>query len=363
MLQFFLTKHQPFNMARKSYPKMDYIRRRYNIEFERLLKYYQDRNKFVNNSHILVRAIGDMLPEATRDDIGYFKYLDSGLEFINKHYNFTSNTSVGKLHEDLFYGSNSYVIINSVRTNVNLFFLKYNWLKLNPIRVIYNTSSDLDFYINDKSKIPDKTNLMSIEIDLVLTCMMYKYWANRQLMEDKSTKISRFVANILLPRLMMANLDIVMFNRFKNIFYYDKNPDFRIDHPFHVVDLSKGVDDNLREAIKYIHNSNFSLDQLLYNIPTLLHDNMKDVLWFNNTFPTRQSLWSLWVSRIEYMVFLLDLLGERGMSKNEQIINKIPFEIKRLENGSTEIRNKLPPVLITEFYNNIEKLKDKLGKR
>ena len=363
MLQFFLTKNQPFNMARKSFPKMDYIRRRYNIEINRLITYYQDRNKFINNSHILVRAIGGLLPESSKEDIDYFKYLESGLEFINKHYKFTSNTSTGILHENLFYNSNSYVIVNSVRTNINLFLLKHNWFKQIPIRVTYNTSSDLDFYIYDKSKIPKNTSLMSIEIDLVLTGMMYKYWRNKQLMDGKSVSLSRFIANILLPRMMLSNIDIAMFNRCKNLFYNGSNPDFIIDHPFHVTDLSKGIDGVMSDAINYIHNSSFTLDQLLYNIPPLLKDNMKDVLWINNLNPTRQSLWSLWLSRIEYMNFLIDLLGERGVLRNKQILNKIPFDIKRLENGSTEINSKLPPVLLTEFLSNIEKLKEKIGRR
>lgn len=365
MFRFFLKQGQPFQYSTKSYPKMDYIRRRYTTEIGRVLQYYRNRNKFINNSNILVRALSFMLPEINLEDGIFFYRLKDNAEYLSKHFQFTNNISYGKLHENIFYSSNSYVLINTVSNPLNLYFLKYNWKEQQPIRVIYTNSTDLDYYIFDKSKY-NKTNIpivMSVEIDFTLMGMMYKYWYREQLSLDNNTSVSRFIVNYVLPSMILSNFNLVMLNRFKNVFYKQKCKDFDIEHPFYLVDLSKGIDDVMEEAVNYISDASFPIEQILANIPTLFND-MQSSLWLNNLNPTRQASWSLWLSRLDYMVFFIELMGKRGFARNKDRLYHLPREIKQFEQQSiSSIINNLPLSISTMYYGNIEKLKLKVGRR
>ena len=366
MFRFFLRPpNDNFHYATKSFPKWDYITRRYVSELSRLLHYYRNRNKFINNSHILVRALGSMLPELSNDDGSFYNKLSINAENLSKHFQFTNNISRGKLHENLFYSRNSYVLINTVQNNLNLYFLKHNWKNQQPIRVVYSNSSDLDYYIFDKSKSIDSPipNIMSIEIDFGLMGMMYRHWYREQLLQDNNTSVSRFIANYVLPSMVISNFNIAIFNRYKNLFYNIPNKEYDIEHPFYLQDYSKGVDDVLRESLRYTTNASFPIEQILLNIPTLF-GNMNKTLWLNNLNPSRQSLWTLWLSRLEYIVFLLELMGERGKARNKDRLYHLPRQIKEFENmAMSSIIDNLPLSLSALCYGNIEKIKIKVGRR
>lgn len=363
MLDFFLVKNHPIRYGIKEWSKFDYIKRRYEYEITKIVNYYNNRERATNNSFILSRLVDILAPNIERDPVTFFKYVDYDAPYIARQFKFVSNISTGQVHENIFYKNNSYVIFNHVTSDFNMFDLSNTWLQQTPIRVIYNNSSELDFYTMDKTKSYTGINVMIVEVDINLMLMMYYYWCKDRISKEQSTDANVFVRTIVLISMIKSNTDIILFNRFKDIYYENPLPMNKYDHPFHVLDYSSGIDNIYKDLINFIIKGNYPIEQVLVTIPTIINQNMLQALYINRPIYTRQSEWSIWVSRISYITFLIDLIGERGISRNKHLLYRLPSKIKELERRSTEVLNKLPDEWQNEFLRHIELIKTKIGKR
>ena len=363
MLNFFLTKYHPDQLGIKQYSKFDYIRSRYQFEINKITEYYQHRIRAIYNNNIFSRVITLMSPDINLDLFEYFKYVDQDAPYIARQFNMVNNISQGKMYKNIFYEDNSYAIINHVSNDINLYSIRQNWRQLAPLRCIYTRTYNLDFYQMDKKKIPSSEELTVVEIDIVMMLLQYRFWAVERLLNDNSTNPNVYVYTILYPNFVNTIIDIKLFNRFINVFNNRNMVTADIKHPFHVLDYSNGIDQIYKQVQKDFTHSNPPLQQVLETIPTIYNKDMIHALYINNPYYTKQSEWSLWLSRIDYIVFLLDFLGDRGIARNRMYVNRLPSLIKRLENGSTIIESKIPPHMYKSFTESIEKIKEKIGRR
>jgi hypothetical protein len=102
--------------------------------------------------------------------------------------------------------------------------------------------------------------------------------------------------------------------------------------------------------------------QILKTIPTVVSENMYDVLTIEHKYYTQQSEWVLLLSRIYIINDIIRLLGKRGMSRNKDLLNRIPVYLKVVARIRT-IDNKLLDVLNLDFRYELELLKSKVGRR
>lgn len=363
MFNLFLTKEHPINYAVKKYATFEYISRRYLAELTKIILYYRNRTGAVDNTNIFSRIITLASPDIDLNIGDYFKYTDANVDYITRQFKLTSNISMGIVHNNIFYKDNEYTIIRHINTDINISKLKDNWINRSPIRVIYTTETDIDFYILDKHKIPNDTTITIVEIDTTLMLLMYRYWTKERLKEDRSINPNYFVYNIVLPNTIKTMLDIVLFNRLRKLYYKESMKDFRIHHPFNVLDYSSNIDRMYRLVLDNIVNTPAPLEQILYTIPTMVYPTMLNALYINSPIYNKNSEWVIWIARLEYIVFLLDLLGERGISRNREYVYRLPVMIKTLENRSTTVLDKLPNEMITMFNYYIEEIKRRVGRR
>lgn len=363
MFEFFLNKDYPIQHAIKKYTMFEYITRRYQAEITKITLYYRNRYRATNNTNLFNRIITLMSPDLELDIADYFKYTDANTKYITRQFDFTSNISMGKVHENVFYANNEYVIINHVDTDINIFKLREDWINKTPIRIIYTNETDLDFYVLDKKKETLDTTITIVEVNTTLMLMMYRFWAINQIKEGRATNPNYFVATILLPNMIKTMVDHVLFNRLRKLFYGEKIRNFDINHPFNVIDYSSRVDGIYRNVLDDIHNVSAPLEKVLYTIPTIIYPTIIDALFINRPIYTRRSEWAIWVARLEYMLFLIDLLGEKGVARNREYIYRLPVRIRELENRSTTIVDKLPNEMICNFNYCLEEIKRKIGRR
>lgn len=363
MLNFFLTKNHPIQYAIKKYSRFDYIKRRYEYELNKILNYYHNRDRAVEGRNIFSRMIHLLSPNIDTDIGDFFSYADREGPYIAKQFHLVSNMNKGRVYENLFYHRNNYVIINHVNSGYNLFNIKENWINLCPLRITYSNITDLDFYLLDNTKALNYKTVMVCELDIILMLLQYYFWCKERLHEDFSTNSNVFVYKVLLPNAMKTGIDICIFNRFMNLFYnYDMN-NFELKHPFHVIDFRNYVDEILKLIIKDIDKGNYAIEQVLHMLPTIVNENMIDALYINNPWFNRQSEWTIWVARIKYIDFLIDLIGKRGVSRNKHLLNRLPSRIRELENRSTHYEHMLPNELLTDMNYHIENIKEKIGRR
>ena len=363
MFNFFLTKNHPFEYAIKKYSRFDFIKRQYLHEINKLLDYYHNRDRSVPGGNLFYKLIHG-LDINIYDNIGdYFKYIDRNSEYVAKTMKLTMNSAQGEVFENLFYRDNSYAVINYVTSEYDLYNIEKNWIHYTPLTVTYSNITDLDFYLFDKTKRTNRTIVMVTELDVNLMLLMYYCWCKQRLAQDRSTNPGAFVYKILYPNMMVSHIDIAIFNRLMWKFYKYDLPNFELDHPFHVIDFTRYIDDILNNIIKDVDKGSYYAEQLIKMIPTVTHKDMLEALYINRKYPTRQSEWAIWIARLKYINFLIDILGERGVARNRDLFYTLPSKIKALENRSTYFESILPNVMLTDYKYEIENIKSKIGRR
>ena len=363
MFSFFLRKNHNIATPLKKYSKFDWIRRRYEFEINKITDYYTHRTRAVNNTNLFSRMIFLLQPNLDLDIATYFRYVDQNSEYLARQFKMVSNISKGSVYKNLFYKDNSYAIVNYVENDINIFTIGDSWRELVPLRMIYTNSTSVDFYQMDKTRIPEHQNLTVCELDVNMMLLQYRYWAKERLRDDFSTNPNVYVYQMLYPRFVNSGIDIALFNRLMALYYNYSIEENDIRHPFHVLDYTNGIDSIYKEVLSHMDKGNMMLEQMLRMIPTLYYDNMLDALYINRPIYTRQSEWSIWVSRLKYFNFLIDLMGPRGISRNRMYLYNLPTLIRQLENRSTDLTMVLSNDLLSMVYTEIEKIKTKIGRR
>lgn len=344
MIDFFLSNPSRIQYGYKTYPKWDWIKRNYKDSIENLINYYHYRITFVNNKHILTRIIKTIDPGYTKDIFSYMKDLETNAKYIARDFKLVNNISKGTIFKNIFYSGNSYEIINHVEFDYDFLEVDKNYSEYNPLRVVYTEETDLDFHLLNGLKEKVKPSLSVFELDITLMLLMYRAWSKRRIKFGFSNNPNIFVSTIVIPNAIKTMVDLIIFNRFIYIAKGIDLPDFKLKHKIYTLDYSRGVDDILSRVANDMVNTNTALEQFINTIPTLFYPNMFSALKLSRRLQTRQSLWATWMARVKYINILLDLLGPNGLTRNNLLINTLPYDIKELKNGKTDYYVKLREV-------------------
>ena len=363
MIRYFTSKRNGLALPIKKYTRFDYLRNRYQLELEKIKAYYRERDTAINNNHILSKII-DLLDASISLDINkYYEIVDTQGPYVCRQLGLVSNINNGEIFENIFYKQNSYEIINYVTNDIITYELETDWKNRECLKVTYTDETDLDFHLLNGSKSKYKESLTVFELDVPMMLLMYRSWSKARLRENKSTDSNVFISTIVIPNALNNMLDLVLFNRFMCITNNINIPLFRIKHPIPVFDYSYGIDKIYKEVVKDVYNNNIYLDQMMSTIPCMFNSNMKDTLFINRPYPNRQSEWVIWLARIKHISFILNVLGYRGIAKNKDVFNSLPYLLKELKNRSTNIYSKLNGILLNNFIKEVEEIEKYVGTR
>lgn len=363
MLKFFLSNPSVKNAPIRKYSRFDYLSRRYVSEINKVKEYYNNRDTAVENRNIFSRIISTIAPSIDLDIVSYFKIVDANYEYIARQFGLVSNMSNGKVLDNITYNGKSKEVFITVDTDIDLFDFKDVWKNYSPVKIVYTEDNDMDYYIFNKSKVVTEDTLSVFEVDVTGMCLMYREWCIERIRDDKSTHPTFFVHQYVLPGIMYSKFDLNMFTRLVEISKYGICKSFRINHPFPLIDYTRGIDNLLKEVLRDVYNSNHFLDQLLLHIPTFFDENMVKTLLIRLPYYTRQSEWVIWASRISYILNLLELLNTTGMTKNKELVNRLPVFIRQLENRSTNLVRQVSGNVLSKILKDIEKIKVITGRR
>lgn len=363
MLDIFLNQPSTIHYPLKYWSKWDYIKRMTLRELQRITNYYSRRSRFVNNSHLLSNLVKILRPELDLSIVDYFRHVDNVGENISRRFDFVSTSWKGEIREDIF-SQNEKVVFLYTNKDIDIFSFPTNWRYMIPIRVLYTNEYRLDYYQYDETREYTTPNILVLEVDINTLLLMYKYWGLERLKNDESINPNYFIAQVVQPKLAIASVDIILFNKFINTFYSVPMESYiTYEHPIHLVDTNSYIHGIYRDICRVIKSTKLPLEQLLMTIPTIYNKNMLDVLFINMPYYTRQSEWILWLSRLRYVVFLLDILEEPGIRRNLDTFNKLPVLIKMLRNRSTDLESKVGTTIYNELNGYITRIEDWLGKR
>lgn len=362
MLDIFLNNRNYFRYPMKEYPRIEYIRKMYHRERNKVVHYYRNRGSRVNTEHVLSKLVYILSPDVNHSIVDYFRMVDARAKYTSKQFGLSSTINVGKVNEDIFY-KNSKELLLYTEYDIDLFTFQDEWYKKQPVRILYTTDVEFDFKLLNGTVEKGDDEISVYEVDVRTLCLMYKYWAMKRRTLDKSDHPSYFIYNLILPNMLDQLTDIALFNRFMHIYYGDKFIEKPYKHPFMISDYTRHVDAILSNIVKDVKDSRYDIRAIINRVPTLFNYNMLEALYINQPYATRQCEWVIWVARLKYICFFLDLLGKNGMARNRELYNDLAIYVRYIDNGSANILNRVDGYNGERIRQYIQKIKDICGKR
>lgn len=322
-----------------------------------LIKYYRSVEEPVPNQNIITRLINDTFIDPTIDIVNYVEEIERNIDRVNQ-YGIVSNRNLGHVFTKGFTGSNE--CFYSVKKQLFLFNITDTWTKLIPLRMVYSTNSNLDYEVRYGKFVSRDYTIY--ELDYVRLMVMYKEWCLRRIHLRRELNPNTFISQYVFPNMLMESINIILFNRLIDIFYGRNLPKVKITYPFYLLDVTPEVDKIIRQFIKEYKNRKLDVEKVINTFPIVTWDEEStlDNLRLSEYRFLQQSNWILWLSRLPWIQFLIDFLGDNGRKFNIDVINSLQKYFINYQANNVPIPKTLNPTNLENFNNIRKKLQSEL---
>lgn len=333
---------------------IDYIKRLYTFNKDSIVKYYQDRNFAVKNTNIISRILEHFPVYLSYDVYRYLEFVDNKLTYLAKHFKFTSDIEKGTLHPPYFFGNNGYDIILSGSEYFNAIQYSKDWKDESCITILKHPRNDNRFLLPLGKNDGNKSGLSSIYIDVPKLAIKYREFVREQIANIDEDKIAlnknNFVIKYVLNTCMDSVIDHTLLNKVMDRFYGIDTIEPDMKHRFKIYEPNTQVNRYVDDVLTYITSKDLDFVNLLRHIKLVFKEDASELLVLPEIYGSRQIQPAILGSRIDYMLFMLDVC--KNKDKNKHYINDWKRYATRLENDSN----------ISTFYDGeLEKeLKEKL---
>jgi len=338
----------PYNThSRMTNPSLERYLEVYGYVLKKVVEYYREENFYVKRPNPLIGLLQNMRigPSLSKQDV--INYLDTNAEYISRNYDIVSNGNTGDiLHNVITHNSNEIFILTSLYDPFEI--NESNYIDISPIRCIYNTDNMLNISHPYRIKHLTGSDIVMYELDLTALGLQYYYWSKEQIKIERDTDIGRFLYAIPFTNLIYSYSNITLFNIFMDLWDNKDIPDTVSYNPLYTMDPSKNIIHGYEDLIKNLkRNENILYVDFLNSIP-VVNKTALEALRINKIYYTLQDRWTLWLSRIEYINWLLDSLGTTGMKRNEKYVKDLLIDIKNNERDGTF--RKMPKNIIVDTF-------------
>lgn len=347
---------------RHKYGEFDYLHRTLKIELLNVDDYYKNRVYAVKNTHLLVRLLTHLSVPISYSADRYVNTALARTRYVATSFGITSDVNQGIIHDGVFYGPGSKEIIIHNEEYFNPFAVETDWKNICAVQVLTHPKSDLNLLLPNGKYTSTGSGLSAFSVNLALLALQYRGFCLDQSikMDEKHSLLglTHFIHMYVLPNMVFGQLDLVLLNRLMNIYYKRPQGTGLIKHPFNILQYPGKIDNHLNNVLYTVSNKPMLYKDMLNNIPCVTSNSMIDALELPDVAPTRQVLWSLLVSRLDVIKFLIDAGGEEGLQRNSSYIAKLKIGLKRIRRENV-ISHALPPEMamgIMETIDYIEQL-------
>ena len=319
-------------------PELNYLRRLYSFNGDQISKYYRERNFAVKNNHILSRILEHFPFYANYDS---FKYLDYALEktkYLAKHFKFTSEIERGITHPPYFFGNGGEEVIIASYENFNVEDVVKNWRTTSSVTILKVDRTTTKLLLPLGKDDGEKASFSFIMINIPKLALQY-----REFMKEQYRKLSsedgillnknHFVMKYVLSNTISDIIDFMLFNRVKNKFYGIENAEeVKFKHPFKIFEPLTQISKYVDETLDVITNKQLDFVNLLNNIQLIFKVSALELLLLPEIPLTTNVKWALFLSRLEYMIFMYDVASRsRSLDKNRHFLNDWKRLAERVE--------------------------------
>jgi len=340
MFNYFLNKDDFLKYGIRKNFKWNVLHKMYLNEYQKVKEYYRNREYNYENNNMLVKLTKLLKRDITTDPLDYLFYLDANAEYFANQMGIVSNKATGTVMNSVVFNGKSNELYIYVDNAVDPRYMKDNWRDYESLRFIKTPICDVYYpVLFDYTLVSGGINI--IEIDVKAMMLQYYYWCKDRYLKERDDKANVFIPTVVIPNMSDSLIDLALWNRYVKLTLGRPIPETRIKHPMYLIDYSKGIDDIYKNLIKENTKTSIYVTQMMMSIPTLIKEDMLDVLVLHKDYFNRQSKWVLWVSRLADIADIYKMLGKRGKRLNKSLYMSLRYAIKNLKNRDTQVLDKL----------------------
>jgi hypothetical protein len=342
------------------WPEFDYIRKTYLKEIYTIEQYYHSRVYAVKSNHILQYILDDLSVPMQYEPHRYVEACRARAAFVSKTVGLTSEIGFGKIHQGPFYGPGSQEILLYTDTWFDVDAVLNNWQNVISVKPLLHCRSDLNLMLPNGKKSGTESGLSTISINIAMLALQYRQFSldqyKRMTAKNGLLGSSHFIHMYVLPNMMGPHIDLVIANRLMNLYYGKPMGQGLMRHAFAISDYSQKVDRILNKVLERLKSTKLSDAEILGFIPSIFNSSMLKALQMPDYAPTRQIWWSLLLSRLDIMKFILDIgLLSTGYHLFMPDINQLKIDLYRLKRENI-LKNVLPFDLYYDYNDIIEEI-------
>lgn len=298
----------------------DYLRKMYSNNRDMIENYYLSRNFAVRNTHILSRFLEHIAPHFSYDNLRYVEYIENRIEYLGKHFKFTSDIEKGMVHPPHFFANEGEEIILVDHSLFDVERVVRNWEREPCISILSHPRNDTKLLLPLGNDDESRGGLAVVAINLVKLALKYREFMKVQyrnsLKELPVLNKNFFIIKYVLAPMMGDHIDHMFLNKIMDRFYGREEVTPRFRHRFKVFEPTKQINRFVDNTLEVITDKKIDFVNILKNINLVFNTNAGDLLALPEYSGTRQSRWGLVISRLEYMCFLYDVAVEKDRSRH-----------------------------------------------
>ena len=338
------------------FPAWRYINEKIQQNLAVLIRYYRSVEEPIPNQNIIARILNDTFIDPTLDTLTYVEEVEKSKDRLNQ-YGIVSNRNLGHVFNKGYTGSNE--MFYSVQNQLFLYNISSTWRKLVPLRMVYTNNSNLDYEIRYGKMVSKDYTIF--EIDYVKLMVMYKEWCLNRMQSRFEINPNTFISQYVFPNMLTESINIILFSRLIDRFYNVDIPKTKITYPFYLIDVTADIDKVINLFIKENKNRRLDVEKIINTFPNTTEDKSTlDIVRLSEYRFLQQSNWILWLSRLPWIKFLIDFLGDIGKKYNIDLINNLQKYFLSFQSNNVPIPKSLSPENLKKFQDTRIELQDKV---
>lgn len=300
---------------------LGYLKRLYMFNNDSISNYYKERNFAVKNTHILSRLLEHFPTYSQYDTFRYLEFANDKVKYLAKHFKFTSELEKGIVHPDYFFGNGGSEILIANYNPFNVTDTETNWTNQNPIRVLTHPRNDSKLLLPKGSDDGSRSGLSAVSVNVSQLALIYRQFIKQQYRNSQTEdgmvlNKNHFVIKYILPSMMRDVIDHMFLNKVMDLFYGRQEVTPKFKHRFKIFEPELQLQRYAEQTLNVITSKKLDFVNLLRNIQLVFEHDACELLSMDEIGQTRQMRWSIVASRIDYMVFLLDVAKTKDMSRH-----------------------------------------------
>ena len=334
---------------------IDYLKRLFVFNNDSIEAYYQERNFSVKNTNLISRLVEHFPVHLSRDVYSYLESVENTLTYLGKHFQLSSDIEKGVLHPPHFFGNDGDEVIFAGYEPFDAIEFSRNWKSASCIRILKHPRNDTKLLLPLGNDNGCRGGVSSIFIDLAKLAIKYREFVRMNAAKAETDIIlnkNHFVIKYVLPGCMKDIIDHTLLNKVMDAFYGVAETVPKRKHVFKLFEPSTQLDRYVHNTLDVISSKPMDFVNMLRHIKTVFEPDASTLLCLPDFYGMRQITPAVVASRIDYMVFMLDV--SKKLDPNIHYLNDWKRFAKRLLSDNT----------LGDFFTyEIERdIKEKLGK-